>query len=99
MFQTGSMQRILKYEGLNQFIFFGQRHLRDVIKEYVEHYHTAFSSGARRPTDQEPAWPTRVGAAPTVDEPQARHIHDDAKMPFSQQGVDRWTKLWSGHRV
>ena len=32
--------KTIKYECLNQFIFFGERHLRDVIKEFVEHYHT-----------------------------------------------------------
>jgi hypothetical protein len=28
--------KTIKYECLNQFIFFGERHLRDVIKEFVE---------------------------------------------------------------
>jgi putative transposase len=32
--------KTIKYECLNQFIFFGERHLRDVIREFVEHYHT-----------------------------------------------------------
>ena len=31
--------RSIKYECLNQMIFFGGRHLRYAIKEYVEHYH------------------------------------------------------------
>jgi putative transposase len=29
----------IKYECLNNFVFFGERHLRHVIKEYVAHYH------------------------------------------------------------
>ncbi len=29
----------IKYECLNNFVFFGERHLRYVIKEYVAHYH------------------------------------------------------------
>ncbi|MGO9665297.1 MAG: integrase core domain-containing protein [Polyangia bacterium] len=32
--------RTIKYECLNQFIIFGERHLRHLIKEFVEHYHT-----------------------------------------------------------
>ena len=32
--------KTIRYECLNQFIFFGERHLRHVIKEFVEHYHT-----------------------------------------------------------
>jgi transposase InsO family protein len=31
--------RSIKYECLNRMIFFGGRHLRYVINEYVEHYH------------------------------------------------------------
>ncbi len=31
--------RSIKYECLNHFIFFGERHLRYVINEYVSHYH------------------------------------------------------------
>ena len=34
-FSTG-----LKYECLNQFVIFGQRHLRHLIKEFVDHYMT-----------------------------------------------------------
>lgn len=30
----------VKYEYLRHFVFFGQRHLRHVISEYMEHYHT-----------------------------------------------------------
>ena len=32
--------RTIKYECLNQFIIFGERHLRHLIKEFVEHYMT-----------------------------------------------------------
>ncbi len=32
--------RSIKYECLNRMIFFGEKHLRFTIKEYVEHYHT-----------------------------------------------------------
>jgi transposase InsO family protein len=32
--------RTIKYECLNQFIIFGERHLRRLIKEFVEHYMT-----------------------------------------------------------
>lgn len=32
--------RSIKYECLNRMIFFGEKHLRFIIKEYVEHYHT-----------------------------------------------------------
>ena len=32
--------RSIKSECLNRMIFFGGRHLRHVINEYVEHYHT-----------------------------------------------------------
>jgi hypothetical protein len=37
---AGRFVKTIKYECLNQFIFFGERHLRHVIKEFVEHYHT-----------------------------------------------------------
>jgi putative transposase len=30
-----------KYECLNQFVFFGERHLRCVVKEFMAHYHAA----------------------------------------------------------
>jgi putative transposase len=29
----------IKYECLNHFVFFGERHLRQVIKEFMAHYH------------------------------------------------------------
>jgi len=49
--------RTIKYECLNQYVIFGERHLRHLVEEFVEHYHTErFSSGARGPTDQGPAW-------------------------------------------
>jgi putative transposase len=32
--------RTIKYECLNQFVLFGERHLRHLIKEFVEHYMT-----------------------------------------------------------
>jgi len=32
--------RTIKYECLNQYVIFGERHLRYLIKEFVEHYHT-----------------------------------------------------------
>ena len=32
--------KTIKYECLNQFVIFGQRHLRHLIKEFVEHYMT-----------------------------------------------------------
>src|SRR5450759_2527819 len=32
--------KTIKYEGLNQFVIFGERHLRYLIKEFVEHYMT-----------------------------------------------------------
>ncbi len=32
--------RSIKYECLNHFIFLGERHLRYVVNEYMEHYHT-----------------------------------------------------------
>jgi putative transposase len=32
--------RTIKYECLNQFIIFGERHLRYLLKEFVEHYPT-----------------------------------------------------------
>jgi hypothetical protein len=32
--------RTIKYECLNQFVIFGERHLRHLIKEFVEHYMT-----------------------------------------------------------
>ena len=31
--------KAIKYEGRNQFVIFGERHLRYMIKEFVEHYH------------------------------------------------------------
>ena len=31
--------RTIKYECLRHFVFFGQRHLRYVISEYMDHYH------------------------------------------------------------
>jgi hypothetical protein len=31
--------KTIKYECLNQFIFFGERHLWYVVKEFVAHYH------------------------------------------------------------
>ena len=30
--------KTIKYECLNHFIFFGERHLRHVLKEFLEHY-------------------------------------------------------------
>jgi hypothetical protein len=30
--------KTIKYEGLNRFVIFGERHLRYLIKEFVEHY-------------------------------------------------------------
>ena len=30
----------IRYECLNQFVIFGERHLRCLTKEFVEHYHT-----------------------------------------------------------
>ena len=32
--------KTIKFECLNQFVIFGERHLRYLIKEFVEHYHT-----------------------------------------------------------
>jgi len=32
--------KTIKYECLNQFVIFGERHLRHLIKEFVEHYMT-----------------------------------------------------------
>src|SRR5450759_2418319 len=32
--------KTIKYECLNQFVVFGERHLRYLIKEFLEHYHT-----------------------------------------------------------
>jgi putative transposase len=32
--------KTIKYEGLNQFVIFGERHLRYLIEEFVEHYMT-----------------------------------------------------------
>jgi len=32
--------RSIKDECLNQFIFFGEKHLRHVIDEYIDHYHS-----------------------------------------------------------
>ncbi len=32
--------KTIKYEGLNHFVIFGERHLRHLIKEFVEHYMT-----------------------------------------------------------
>jgi putative transposase len=32
--------RTIKYECLNNFVFFGERHLRYVVKEFVDHYQT-----------------------------------------------------------
>jgi len=32
--------RTVKYECLHQFVIFGERHLRHLIKEFVEHYMT-----------------------------------------------------------
>ena len=32
--------KTIKCEGLNQFVIFGERHLRHLIKEFVEHYMT-----------------------------------------------------------
>jgi transposase InsO family protein len=32
--------KTMKYECLNQFVIFGERHLRYLIREFVEHYHT-----------------------------------------------------------
>ena len=32
--------RTIKFECLNQFVIFGERHLRYLIKEFVEHYLT-----------------------------------------------------------
>ena len=32
--------RSIKYECLNRMIFFGEKHLRFIVNEYVEHYHT-----------------------------------------------------------
>ena len=32
--------KTIKYECLNQFVIFGERHLRYLIREFVEHYHT-----------------------------------------------------------
>jgi putative transposase len=32
--------KTIRYECLNQFIIFGERHLRYLIKEFVEHYLT-----------------------------------------------------------
>ena len=32
--------KTIKYECLNQFVIFGERHLRYLIKEFREHYHT-----------------------------------------------------------
>ncbi len=32
--------RAIKSECLNQFVFFGERHLRYVVKEFIAHYHT-----------------------------------------------------------
>jgi hypothetical protein len=32
--------KTIKYECLNQFVIFGERHQRYLIREFVEHYHT-----------------------------------------------------------
>ena len=32
--------RAIKYECLNQYVIFGERHLRHLVEEFVEHYHT-----------------------------------------------------------
>ena len=32
--------KTIKYESLNHFVIFGERHLRHLIKEFVEHYMT-----------------------------------------------------------
>jgi putative transposase len=32
--------KTIKYECLNHFIIFGERHLRHLIKEFIEHYMT-----------------------------------------------------------
>ena len=32
--------KTIKYECLNQFVIFGERHLRHLVKEFVEHYMT-----------------------------------------------------------
>ena len=60
-----------KYECLNHFVFFGERHLSYVIKEFVDHYLTerfhqgigGNSSGPRpaRPTTTGPAVRSSVG--------------------------------------
>jgi hypothetical protein len=31
--------KTIRYECLNQFVFFGERHLRYVVKEFMVHYH------------------------------------------------------------
>jgi hypothetical protein len=36
----GGFVKTIKYECLNQFVIFGERHLRHLIKEFVEHYMT-----------------------------------------------------------
>ena len=37
---VGRFVKTIKFECLNQFVIFGERHLRYLIKEFVEHYLT-----------------------------------------------------------
>jgi putative transposase len=48
--------KTIKYECLNHFVFFGERHLRYVVKDFADHYLTErCHRGPRRPSRQDPA--------------------------------------------
>jgi hypothetical protein len=48
--------KTIRYECLNQFVFFGERHLRHVVKEFMAHYHAErFHQGLGGQLIQKPA--------------------------------------------
>jgi putative transposase len=50
--------KTIRYECLNHLVFFGERHLRYVVKEFVAHYHgERFHQGLGRQLIQRPVGP------------------------------------------